>query len=76
MKILTATYFKNFFGFIAIFIGAALMFSLPTELNESREFDLLKGYSVASFIAVLLLGHIIGAKFVDDEKLDMKAKEL
>lgn len=70
---LTKVYFKNFFGFIAIFIGATFMFSMPTELDEStREFDLSRGYGVASFIAVIYLGHMLAMKFVESEERDIK----
>lgn len=75
---LSKTYFKNFFGFIAIFIGATLLFALyPSIYDESpRNFDLLGGYFVASFITVLALGHMIAMKFVEGEKRDRKAEEL
>lgn len=76
---LSKTYFKNFFGFIAIFIGATILFALNPSLDDGfshEDFDLLRGYGVAAFIAVLALGHMVAMKFVEGEKLDMKAKEL
>lgn len=75
---LSRTYFKNFFGFIAIFIGATVLFALYPSIDDGspRSFDLLGGYFAASFIAILVLGHMIAMKFVEGEKRDMKAKEL
>lgn len=75
---LSKTYFKNFFSFIVIFIVATLVFAFFPGVDDGipRNFDLLVGYFVTSFIAVLALGHMLAMKFVKSEKLDRKAKEL
>ena len=46
------------------------MFSIPDELP--RKFDFLRGYGVASLVAVFVLGHMIAMKFVESTKKDMK----
>ena len=54
------------------------MFALSPGVDDGapRNFDLLVGYFVTSFIAVLALGHMIAMKFVEGKERDMKAKEL
>jgi len=37
-KLISKTYFKNFFGFITIFIGATLVFALSPGVDDAMKF--------------------------------------
>lgn len=70
------TYFKNFFDFIVIFTGATILFASDPSSYDGfhTDFNLLQGYFVTSFIAVLALGHTITMHFVEGKKRDMETK--
>lgn len=66
-------FWKNFFYYLLIVVGAILLFSLG---NEEVGFNIYRGFDLVSLGVIFILGVKIAMKFSNSEKLEGYRKKM
>lgn len=73
LPIVDKVFWKNFFYYLLIVVGAILLFSLG---SEEAGFNIFRGFDLVSLGVIFILGGKIAMKFSNSEKLEEYRKKM